>query len=79
MLGGSPSDIAVNPLELIMGRRRLMGSPAGSRKDLQDTLEFAATNDLRPKVTRMPLEDAEKALTEMHECRTHGRSVLVMD
>jgi len=27
-LGAPPVDIAVNPMELIMGRRRLMGSPA---------------------------------------------------
>ena len=49
-----------------------MGSPAGSRKDLQDTLEFAATHDVRPKVTRMPLEDAGKAraLTPAGRC-TH--------
>lgn len=79
VLGAPPNDVAINPMDLIMGRRRLMGSPAGSRKDLQDTLEFAATHDVRPKVTRMPLEDAGKALTEMHEGRVHGRIVLVMD
>ena len=79
VLGAPPSDVAVNPIHLIMGRRRLMGSPAGSRKDLQDTLEFAATHGLRPKVTRMPLEDAGKALAEMHEGRVHGRIVLMMD
>jgi alcohol dehydrogenase len=79
VLGAPPNDIAVNPMELIMGRRRLMGSPAGSRKDLQDTLGFAATHNLRPKVTPRPLEEAGKALTEMHEGPMHGRTVLVMD
>ena len=79
VLGAPPNDVAVNPIHLIMGRRRLMGSPAGSRKDLQDTLEFAATHGLRPKVTRMPLDDAGKALEEMHKGRVHGRIVLVMD
>jgi len=56
-----------------------MGPPPGSRKDLRDTLEFAATHDVRPKVTRVPLEEAEKALTEMHAGQMHGRTVLVMD
>ena len=74
-----PDNIAVNPMELIMGRRRLMGSPAGSRKDLRDILEFAATHGVRPKVTRMPVEDAGKALKQMHEGSVHGRTVLVMD
>jgi propanol-preferring alcohol dehydrogenase len=79
VLGAPPDNIAVSPMELIMGRRRLMGSPAGSRKDLRDILEFVATHEIRPKVTRMPLEDAGKALREMHEGRVHGRTVLVMD
>ena len=79
VLGAPPNDIAVNPIDLIMGRRRLMGSPAGSRQDLRDVLEFAATHNVRPKVTRMPLEAAGKALTEMQEGRVHGRAVLVMN
>jgi D-arabinose 1-dehydrogenase-like Zn-dependent alcohol dehydrogenase len=78
VLGAPPENIAVSPFDLIMGRRRLMGSPAGSRKDLRDVLEFAASNNIRPTVTRMPLEDAGKALKEMHEGRIRGRAVLVM-
>lgn len=77
---GAPSDnIAVGPMALIMGRRRLMGSPAGSRKDLRDVLHLAATNGLRPRVTTMPLDDAETALKKMHQKSIHGRAVLVMD
>lgn len=79
VLGAPPDSIAVNPMELIMGRRRLMGSPAGSRKDLRDILHLAATHDVRPRVTRMPLIDAEKALKQMHRGSIHGRIVLVMD
>src|SRR5215470_12063971 len=79
VLGAPPDDIAVNPMELIMGRRHLMGSPAGSRKDLRDVLHLAATHDVRPKVTPMPLENAEEALKQMHKGRVHGRVVLVMD
>jgi alcohol dehydrogenase len=62
VLGAPPNDIAVSPMELIMGRRRLMGSPAGSRKDLRDTLDLAATHSVCARVTPMPLEHAGKAL-----------------
>ena len=79
VLGAPPDDIAVSPMDLIMGRRRLMGSPAGSRKDLRDTLDFAAAHGVRPRVTCMPLDDAEKALRKMHQGTIHGRAVLVMD
>ena len=78
VLGAPPENIAVSPFDLIMGRRRLMGSPAGSRKDLRDVLEFAATHNLRPTVTRMPLEDAGRALKEMRDGKIRGRAVFVM-
>ena len=79
VLGAPPDNIAVNPMALIMGRRRLMGSPAGSRKDLRDVLHLAATNGLRPRVTAMSLDDAQTALNKMHQKSIHGRAVLVMD
>jgi propanol-preferring alcohol dehydrogenase len=79
VLGAPSENIAVSPFDLILGRRRLMGSPAGSRKDLRDVLEFAATHNLRPTVRRMPLEEAGKALKYMHEGRIRGRAVLVME
>jgi alcohol dehydrogenase, propanol-preferring len=79
VLGAPPVDIAVNSMELIMGRRRLMGSPSGSRKDLRDTLHLAAAHGMHPRVMPMPLDDAGKALKQMHERKIHGRFVLVMD
>ena len=79
MLGAPPDDIAVSPMELIMGRRRLMGSPAGSRKDLRDTLHLAATHRVHARVTPMPLGEAGNALKQMHDGKIHGRVVLVMD
>jgi alcohol dehydrogenase/propanol-preferring alcohol dehydrogenase len=79
VLGAPPDNIAVNPMELIMGRRRLMGSPAGSRKDLRDVLHLAATHGVHAKVTSMPLDDAEEALKQMHKGTVRGRIVLAMD
>ena len=79
VLGAPPDNIAVSPMELIMGRRRLMGSPAGSRKDLRDVLHLAATHGVHSKVTPMPLDDAEEALKQMHKGGVRGRIVLAMD
>jgi PIN domain nuclease of toxin-antitoxin system len=66
-------------ITLINGRRRVMGSPAGSRKDLRDTWEFAAAHGVRPRVTRMPLEAAGEALALMHDRRVRGRIVLMTE
>jgi D-arabinose 1-dehydrogenase-like Zn-dependent alcohol dehydrogenase len=55
-----------------------MGSPAGSRKDLRDTLAFAAAHGLRPSVKRVPLQDLASSFGEMDKGHMRGRTVVVM-
>jgi alcohol dehydrogenase len=78
ILGAPFAPITVSPFDLIMGRRRLMGSPAGSRKDLRDTLDFAAAHGVRPRVTRASLNDLASSLGEMDKGHMRGRTVVVM-
>jgi D-arabinose 1-dehydrogenase-like Zn-dependent alcohol dehydrogenase len=78
LLGAGPGDVTVNPMALVMGRRRIMGSPAGSRKDLRDALAFAAKHAVRPRVTQFSLARASEALTAMPDRALRGRAVLVM-
>jgi propanol-preferring alcohol dehydrogenase len=78
VLGVAPGEISASPMDLVPGRRRLMGSPSGSRKDVRDALEFAATHDVRPRIAERPLEDAGDVLNEMHERRLRDRVVLIM-
>ena len=76
ILGVGPGSLTIDPMNLIMGRRRIMGSPAGSRNDLRDTLEFAASNNIRPRMRTFALEQAAQALALMHEGHLAGRAVL---
>jgi len=78
VLGVAPGEISASPMDLVPGRRRLMGSPSGSRKDIRDALEFAATHDVRPRIAERPLENAGDVLNEMHERRLRDRVVLIM-
>jgi len=39
-----------------------MGSPAGSRKELHEALQFAASHGVRPRLTQFPLAAAAEAL-----------------
>lgn len=64
-------------MALIMGRRRVMGSPAGSRKELHEALQFAARHGVRPRLTQFPLAAAAEALAQMHDNRLRGRAVLM--
>jgi alcohol dehydrogenase len=78
VLGAPFAPLTVSPFDLIMGRRRLMGNPAGSRKDLRDTLEFAAAHGVRPRVKRASLQDLAGALGEMDKGHMLGRTLVVM-
>ncbi len=76
VLGAAAGEISVSPMDLIGARRRLIGSPSGSRKDIRDALNFAAVHNVRPSITRRPLEEAADVLNEMNERRLRGRVVL---
>ena len=79
LLGVGPGELSLNPMALIMGRRRVMGSPAGSRKELHEALQFAASHGVRPRLTQFPLAAAAEALAQMHDNRLRGRAVLMLD
>jgi alcohol dehydrogenase, propanol-preferring len=79
VLGVGPGSLNFDPMQLIMGRRRVMGSPAGSRRELRETLDFAAAHGIRPRITRLPLRKAGEALEQMHKGVLRGRAVLMVD
>jgi alcohol dehydrogenase len=76
VLGAPFEPLSLSAFDLIMGRRRLMGSPAGSRRDLRDTLAFAAAHGVRPKVSRVSLQDLAGVLGEMDKGHMRGRTVV---
>ena len=71
--------MSLNPMALIMGRRRVMGSPAGSRKELREALQFAARHGVRPHLTRFPFAAAADALAQMRDNQLRGRAVLMLE
>ena len=79
LLGVGPGDVKASPMDLVGGRRHLMGSPSGSRKDIRATLDFSDHHRVVPRVTNFSLEDAGKALDMMHQGKLRGRAVLVFD
>jgi propanol-preferring alcohol dehydrogenase len=78
VLGVGAGAMNVNPFELIAGRRRIMGSPSGSRHDLRDTLAFAVRHDVRPEVSTYPLEQANELVARMRDGKVSGRAVLTL-
>jgi len=79
VLGVGPGNIEVSPMALVGGRLHVMGSPSGSRKDIRAALNFADTHGVRPVITKITLEDANKMLDQMHEGKLRGRAVIVFE
>jgi D-arabinose 1-dehydrogenase-like Zn-dependent alcohol dehydrogenase len=78
VLGVGPGNITVSPMDLLGGRRHLMGSPSGSRRDIRATLDFSAHHRVLPHITKFSLEEAGKALELMHAGKLSGRAVLML-
>ena len=78
LLGIGAGEIKASPMDLVGGRRHLMGSPSGSRKDIRATLDFSVHNHVVPHITKVPLEDAGKMLELMNAGKLRGRAVLVL-
>lgn len=78
-LGIGPGELVIRPHELVHFRRRVMGVPAGSPKDVADALELAAAQKIRPRVTPFPLAQAGAVLEKMRAGTLDGRAVLTMD
>jgi D-arabinose 1-dehydrogenase-like Zn-dependent alcohol dehydrogenase len=76
VLGAAHEPIAVSPLALIGGRRRIQGWPSGVAADSEDTLAFSARNGVRPLNELFPLERAGEAYERMMSGQARFRVVL---
>lgn len=77
VLGVGPGHIEIDPTQLVMGRRRMMGSPAGSRSELREALRIAAEHGIRPNVKVFPLSQVADAFAAVERGEIAGRAVLV--
>ena len=76
IVGASPEPFAVSSLQLIGARKSIIGWPAGTSKDSEDTLKFAAANGVRPMIEVFPLERAADGYQHMISGKVRFRSVL---
>lgn len=66
----------VHGLGLLSGKT-IAGWPSGSAIDSEDTLSFSALANVRPRIEKFPLVEAEAAFNKMMENRVRFRAVLV--
>jgi len=77
--GAAEDPLEVNGLLLIMGRRSIVGWPAGMSIDSQDTLSFSMLTGVRPMTEVFPLERAVEAYEQMISGRARFRVVLTTE
>ena len=76
VIGAGDESIEVSPLLLISGRRSIMGWPAGTSIDSQDTLSFSVLSGIRSMNEIYPLERAAEAYEYMMSGKARFRCVL---
>ncbi|MCU1385756.1 MAG: alcohol dehydrogenase [Acidobacteria bacterium] len=73
---GAADPLEVSPLQLIGGRRSIVGWPSGRSIDSQDTLRFSALTGVRSMNEVFPLERAAEAYDRMMSGKARFRVVL---
>ncbi|MFL6356282.1 MAG: alcohol dehydrogenase, partial [Nitrososphaeraceae archaeon] len=76
VIGASDEPIQVPTSLMIMGRRSLIGWPAGTSIDSQDTLSFSILSGVRSMNEEFPLERAAEAYDHMMSGKAKFRCVL---
>jgi len=76
ILGAAAEPLQVAGVPLLLGRRSIMGWPAGSSIDSQDTLAFSKLTGVRAMNEIFPLERAPEAYEHMMSGKARFRAVL---
>ena len=76
LLGMPPGVIQVPPALLVTGHRSITGSDIASRRTIREMLRFAARHRIAPLLERMPMAEANAALTRLRTNQVRYRVVL---
>ncbi len=78
-LGIPVSSINVPLIPLIFGQKSVVGSVVGGRRFMQEMLNFAAINQIKPKIEIMPLNQINEAIDKVLANQARYRIVLVSE
>jgi alcohol/geraniol dehydrogenase (NADP+) len=76
LLGIPPGIIQFPPSLLITGQRSITGSDIGGRATIREMLRFVTRHGVVPQVQRMPMTEANAALTRLRQNQVRYRLVL---
>jgi alcohol dehydrogenase len=76
VVGADFEPMRIRPDQLFFGGKILRGHPAGTPKDVEDTMKFSLLQGIRPMIETMPLEQANEAYQKMMSGAARFRMVL---
>jgi D-arabinose 1-dehydrogenase-like Zn-dependent alcohol dehydrogenase len=76
VVGASADPMQIPPFALIPGSTGVLGHASGTSQDSEDTLRFAALQDVRPVIETYPLEQAAEGYARMMSGDARFRVVL---
>ena len=74
--GLPPGNFDLSIFDTVLNRITIRGSIVGTRKDLQEAIEFAAEGKVKATVTAAKLEDINEVFDQMKAGKIDGRMVL---
>ncbi|WP_298929043.1 alcohol dehydrogenase AdhP [uncultured Ramlibacter sp.] len=76
LVGLPPGDFALPIFDVVLNAKTVRGSIVGTRKDLQEALEFAAEGKVRTTYAEDKLDNVNAILTRMRKGEIDGRVVM---
>ncbi len=76
LVGLPPGDFATPIFDVVLKRLTIRGSIVGTRKDLAESVEFAARGEVKATIERRGLADVNDVLQGLREGHIQGRVVL---
>jgi alcohol dehydrogenase len=78
IVGVTAEPLPISPLQLITPGVSVNGHPAGTSRDVEETMHFAVLSGVRAWIEERPLAEAAEAYAAMGEGRARYRMVLTM-
>lgn len=77
-IGVTPEPLPISPVQLIIPGLSVIGHPAGTAKDVEETMHFAVVSGVRAWIEQLPLAQAADGYAALEEGRAHYRTVLTV-
>lgn len=77
MVGVPNEPLSLHIFPLLVKRRRLLGSPIGSRAQMREMLELAARLEIKPIIEKFPMAEVNSAIEKVRNNTIRYRAVLV--